>query len=172
MHRKLSCDHLGFAGEMSAIFRIRSSENMSRQVVNAKKLSPSAIIPRKSSKYAAGFDLFAHEMVHIPARSSRNVKTGIALQIPEGYFGKISSRSGMAFRQSIFAFEGTVDADYRGEISVLLENRSENDDVCINKGDRVAQIVIIRIHESPQMEAVTELDNTERGAGGFGSTGI
>lgn len=145
--------------------------NSSSGVVRAVRLSASATIPEKSSTGAAGFDLFADERACIAAHSSTQVKTGISMEIPGGFYGKICSRSGMAFRHSVFAFDGTIDSDYRGEISVLLENKNSNS-VRINPGDRIAQIVIIRINDNTDIEEVDSLSETDRGVNGFGSTGI
>ena len=99
------------------------------------------------------------------------VPTGLFIALPEGYEAQVRPRSGLAIKSGITCLNspGTIDADYRGEIGVILANLSKEDFV-INDGDRIAQMVIAR-HETAQWEPVDSLDQTQRGAGGFGSTG-
>lgn len=137
----------------------------------AKQLSPVGRVPVKSSDRAAGFDIYTNENATIRAGSSRVFSTGVALAIPREYYGKISSRSGLAFVHNIHAFEGTIDSDYRGELLVLLRNQG-NFDVNILSGSRIAQIVVIPIHPDNRIELVKELPASEVNHKGFGSSGM
>lgn len=119
----------------------------------------------------AGYDLRSTEDGIILAGERESFNTGMTIAIPEGYHGRITSRSGLAFKHGIFAVEGTIDAGYRGEVRVLLHN-SSSENMRVKKGDRIAQIVFLK-HEDPEFILVDILeDNTERGAGGFGHTGV
>ncbi len=133
----------------------------------------------------AGYDVLAAETALLPAGKSVSIPTGVALQLPDGYMARVSSRSGFAFGRgaappqqqliplerayNILAFHGTIDASYRGEIKVLLFNFSQHD-VIIPVNTRIAQLVLIKVETFPLIE-VTELDSSERGTRGFGSTG-
>ena len=105
-------------------------------------------------------------------KSWTRVSTAVRLRIPKKYYGKISPRSGLAFRSNIFAFESTIDSDDTGEIIVLLKN-DRNSMFMINKNDRIAQIIIVSINQRNWMRIVqhSEFPQTKRGSGGFGSTG-
>ena len=143
--------------------------------INYKKIDPKAIMPTKGSKYSAGVDLYAVckrvSGMQILPRNTVKIKTGIAIEIPEGYFGAIFARSGMATNKGLRPANcvGVIDSDYRGEIIVPLYNDS---DECrtIRSGDRVAQLVVLPFLNM-EMNEVEELSDTERGDGGFGSTG-
>lgn len=138
-----------------------------------KKLDKNAKIPAYGSEYAAGADLYAclNEEVTIPAGETAVIPTGIALELPVGYAGLIYARSGLATKQGLAPANkvGVVDCDYRGEVKVALFNHS-TEARTVAPGDRIAQLVI-----TPYITAVfeekDELSSTERGAGGFGSTG-
>lgn len=141
--------------------------------VKVKKLNEKAIIPTYGSACAAGADLYAciDAPVLIPAGKTVVVHTGLALEIPDGYAGLIYARSGIATKRGIAPANkvGVIDSDYRGEIMVALHNHSGIDQT-IESGERIAQMVI-----TPYLTAdfvlADELDDTARGAGGFGSTG-
>lgn len=143
------------------------------QNVNIKKLNENATIPTYGSEFAAGADLYAciAEPRVIKAHSTEFIPTGIAMEIPVGFAGLIYARSGLACKKGLAPANkvGVIDADYRGEIIVALHNHT-NDDLSIDCGERVAQLVI-----APYLTAnfiqVTELNDTVRGEGGFGSTG-
>lgn len=135
-----------------------------------KLLNPQANPPVRSTAEAAGYDLYALEEVKIPARGQASVKTGISLKIPAGYYGRIAPRSGLAAKHSIDVGAGVIDCDYRGEIIIILFNHSQHD-LTLQKNDRAAQIIIEKI-ATPAVIVVDELDDTARGVGGFGSTGI
>lgn len=141
--------------------------------VNIKKLSQNAMIPTYGSEFSAGADLYAclDEEVEIRPGETFLVKTGIAMEIPKGYAGLIYARSGLATKRGLAPANkvGVVDADYRGEIMVALHNHS-NQIQSIAPGERVAQMVIAPFLTAQFME-VEELEDTERGEGGFGSTG-
>lgn len=137
-----------------------------------KRLTDTAKLPRRATNTAAGFDLFCDEdKVIIPPKEWVLVSTGIALQLPQGYEAQIRSRSGMAAQGvTVMNAPGTIDADYRGEIKVLLLNH-RNEQLVFKHGNRIAQMVIQQLPDV----VLTETDNvtdTERGAGGFGSTGV
>ena len=131
-------------------------------------------LPEYKTPQSAGMDLRANidEAVTLEPLSRRLVKTGLFIALPEGYEAQIRPRSGLALKHGITVLNtpGTVDADYRGEIMVLLINLS-NISFIINPGDRTAQMVIAR-HEQAEFTLVDELDDTERGEGGMGHTGI
>lgn len=141
--------------------------------VNIKKLSQNAMIPTYGSEFSAGADLYAclDEEVEIRPGETFLVKTGIAMEIPKGYAGLIYARSGLATKRGLAPANkvGVVDADYRGEIMVALHNHS-NQIQSVAPGERVAQMVIAPFLTAQFME-VEELEDTERGEGGFGSTG-
>jgi dUTP pyrophosphatase len=141
--------------------------------INVKKLTESAKLPEQGSAYAAGYDLFAdvNEGLEIEAHKTAMIPTGLAMEIPEGYFGGIFARSGLAAKESLRPANcvGVVDADYRGEIKVALHNDSDEVRV-ITPGQKVAQMVIVPFL-SIEFDEVTELSDTVRGVGGFGSTG-
>lgn len=131
-------------------------------------------LPEYKTPQSAGMDLRANidEAITLEPMSRRLVKTGLFIALPEGYEAQIRPRSGLALKHGITVLNtpGTVDADYRGEIMVLLINLS-NISFIINPGDRIAQMVIAR-HEQAEFTLVDELDDTERGEGGMGHTGI
>ena len=136
-----------------------------------KKLDPNAHIPAYQTAEAAGFDLHAIEDHEISPGQRTLVKTGLAMALEPGYELQIRPRSGLAFKHGITVLNtpGTVDSDYRGEIMVLLINHGE-ESFMIKKGERIAQGVVQAVIQA-SFETVEELPDTERGAGGFGSTG-
>lgn len=129
-------------------------------------------LPEYATAGSAGMDLKANilEPIQLKARSSVVIPTGIYVALPDGCEMQIRGRSGLAFKYDIVSHLGTLDADYRGEIKVKLFNLSDNDFV-INPGERIAQIVIAR-YEKIEWDEVAVLDETDRGEGGFGSTGM
>lgn len=141
--------------------------------VNIKKLNENAIIPTYGSKFAAGVDLYAclEEAITIKAGETCLIKTGIAMEIPEGFAGFIYARSGLATKKGLAPANkvGVVDADYRGEIMVPLHNQTKQD-ATVEAGERVAQMVIAPFLAAQFVE-VDELNETVRGENGFGSTG-
>ncbi|KAI6382952.1 Deoxyuridine 5'-triphosphate nucleotidohydrolase [Pyricularia grisea] len=134
-----------------------------------KKLSDKARLPTRGSAFAAGYDLYAAKETVIPARGKALVDTDISMAVPAGTYGRIAPRSGLAAKHFIDTGAGVIDADYRGQVKVLLFNHSDAD-FKVEEGDRVAQLVIERIY-TPEVVEVQELEESVRGAGGFGSTG-
>mmetsp|Transcript_7486 Transcript_7486/g.21168 ORF Transcript_7486/g.21168 Transcript_7486/m.21168 type:complete len:180 (-) Transcript_7486:107-646(-) len=138
--------------------------------LQVKRLRPDAILPTRGSPLSAGYDLHAADATTVPARGKALVSTGLAVKCPEGSYGRIAPRSGLAWKNHVDVGAGVVDADYRGEVRVVLFNHAA-EDLEINAGDRIAQLVLERILMLP-LEEVEDLDATDRGAGGFGSTGV
>ncbi len=141
--------------------------------VKVKKLREDAVIPTYGSEYSAGCDLYAcmDEDVCIMPGRTEIIKTGLAMEIPEGYAGLIYARSGLATKKGLAPANkvGVVDSDYRGEIMVALHNHSDEERT-VEKGERIAQLVITPFLKADLMET-EELGETGRGTGGFGSTG-
>ena len=143
---------------------------MDIQVINKSKHA----LPHYETAASAGMDLKANIDAAIVLKPLERaiIKTGLFIALPVGYEAQVRPRSGLAAKKGITVLNspGTVDADYRGEIGVILVNLS-NEDFTINDGERIAQLVIAK-HERAEWIAVSELDETKRGAGGFGSTGV
>ena len=141
--------------------------------VRIKKLDERAITPTYGTEYSAGADLCAllDEAVEILPHETKLVKTGISVEIPEGYCGLIFARSGVASKRGLAPANkvGVIDADYRGEVMVALHNHSEIN-AMVEPGERIAQLAIMPFLKA-QFEEADELSDTVRGAGGFGSTG-
>lgn len=131
-------------------------------------------LPAYATELSAGMDLRANidESITLNPMERRIIPTGLYIALPPGYEAQVRPRSGLAFKHGITVLNspGTIDADYRGEIGVLLVNLS-NEPFVITEGERIAQMVIAR-HEQGQFEVVDELDKTERGEGGYGHTGV
>lgn len=140
------------------------------EVFRVQRTSPNATLPKRGSALAAGYDLASAEDCVIPARGKHCVKTGLVIAVPPGTYGRVAPRSGLAAKHFIDTGAGVVDEDYRGELMVLLFNHSDAD-FHVKMGDRIAQLVLERI-ATPPVEEVQSMDDTERGAGGFGSTGV
>ena len=146
---------------------------MTNTTLQIKRLTPNAAAPTYAHEEDAGMDLRASEEATLPAGGRALVSTGLAIALPHGYVGLIHPRSGLAAKNGVTVLNapGTIDAGYRGEVKVILLNTSD-DAFHIALGDRIAQLVIQKV-EHPDIEVVESLDeDTERGAGGFGSTGI
>jgi dUTP pyrophosphatase len=137
-----------------------------------QRLHPDAILPRRAHPGDAGLDLHATEAVTLAPGARASVPTGIAVAIPEGQAGLVLPRSGTAMRNGIALVNapGLIDAGYRGELRVLLLNTDRETPFEIAVGDRIAQLVLIRV-ELPDTVEVTELPDSVRGTGGFGSSG-
>ena len=129
-------------------------------------------MPAYATSGAAGMDICAAESLTLRAGKRHAVATGFAFAIPDGYEVQVRPRSGLALKHGITCLNtpGTIDSDYRGEVKVILANLGDEDFV-INTGDRIAQIVVAPVTQGVLVE-VDALDDTERGAGGFGSTGV
>ena len=147
--------------------------------VRVQRLSEAAQLPRRGSAWAAGYDLYAAADVSVPgARAAAGaavevgravVPTGLAFEIPPGYYGRVVERSGLAFRHHLHCGAGVIDADYRAEVKVLVYNFG-GEPFQIERGQRFAQIIFEWIGEF-EIEESAGLSPTERGEGGFGSTG-
>ena len=141
--------------------------------IPVKKLKNNAILPTYGSKEAAGADLYAclEASVQIEPGKTVFVPTGIAMEIPKGYAGLAYARSGLACKQDLAPANkvGVIDSDYRGEFMIALHNHG-SEMRTVSHGDRIAQLVITPVY-TPGFREVEELSDTQRGAGGFGSTG-
>lgn len=139
--------------------------------VAVKKLHKDAVLPSLGSAFAAGADLYSVEEVTLSAGETKLVHTGLAMEIPVGYGGFIFARSGLATKRGLAPANkvGVIDADYRGEIMVALHNHGTAPQT-LEKGERVAQLVLMPYLAAEYFET-DELSDTERGAGGFGSSG-
>eukprot|EP01116_Phalansterium_solitarium_P002254 TRINITY_DN12146_c0_g1_i1.p1 TRINITY_DN12146_c0_g1~~TRINITY_DN12146_c0_g1_i1.p1 ORF type:complete len:159 (-),score=23.30 TRINITY_DN12146_c0_g1_i1:123-599(-) len=138
-------------------------------ILRVKKLSENATLPFRASARAAGFDLASAKDYVIPARGKALIATDLSVAIPEEHYGRIAPRSSLAWKSHIDVGAGVIDSDYRGPLGVVLFNHAETD-FEVKKGDRVAQLIIEKI-AMPEVVEVDDLDATDRGAGGFGSTG-
>ncbi|KYN04316.1 Deoxyuridine 5'-triphosphate nucleotidohydrolase [Cyphomyrmex costatus] len=143
---------------------------MSGSVLKFAKLSNKAYPPMKGSEYAAGYDLRSAYKYIIPAHGKELVKTDLQIEVPFGTYGRIAPRSGLAWKNHIDVGAGVIDADYRGNVGVVLFNHS-NEDFEVVPGDRIAQLICEKI-TYPKIEEVDTLTDTSRGAEGFGSTGM
>lgn len=141
--------------------------------IRIKKLSETAQMPERGSEYAAGYDLFAdlEEKVEIKPHETKMISTGLAMEIPVGYFGGIFARSGLSSKEGLRPANccGVVDSDYRGPVCVALHNDSEMTRE-VQPGQKIAQLVVVPFL-AVSFEEAEELDDTKRGTGGFGSTG-
>lgn len=139
--------------------------------INFKKLSKTAIMPCKAHANDAGFDLFSDVNITTMGGDQTKVRTGIAIELPDGYMADVRPRSGITSKTKLRVQYGTIDAGYRGEISIIVDNiGSYYDFENIEEGMKLAQLVIQKIPDIELIEA-DELNETARGAGGFGSTG-
>jgi len=142
-------------------------------VLRVRLLTKTASLPRMATPGSAGYDLSVDEDGVIPPGERALVSTGTVIAVPEGTYGRIAPRSGLALRNGISVGAGVIDSDYRGEVKVLLFNHDPSTQFIYQKGDRIAQLVLEKI-ETPPVIAVQDLsDNTtSRGSAGFGSTGL
>ncbi len=145
-------------------------DNIILMKILVKKLHLEAKLPSYAHPGDAGMDLFSAEDIAINSGERIVCKTGVAMQIPEGYAGLIWDKSGIAAKNGIKTMGGVIDSGYRGEIGIVMQNLSK-DVYNIKKGEKIAQMLIQRV-ESPEIVEVEELSDTSRGDGGFGSTGI
>ena len=141
--------------------------------IKIKKLTDTAKTPTRGSEYAAGYDLYADvkENVQIKPHETVKIGTGLAMEIPDGYFGAIFARSGLATKEGLRPANcvGVCDSDYRGEYIIAIHNDSEETRT-ITAGERIAQLVVMP-YLPITFDEVSELTDTNRGEGGFGSTG-
>jgi dUTP pyrophosphatase len=140
--------------------------------LRVRRLDPAARLPTRAYEGDAGLDLYALKPAELAPGERVSVRTGIAVEIPEGQAGLVLPRSGLAARHGIALVNapGLIDAGYRGELEVLLLNTDRNSSFAVAAGDRVAQLVLVRV-EAPEVVEAEELALSERGTGGFGSSG-
>ncbi|HXD33189.1 MAG TPA: dUTP diphosphatase [Pyrinomonadaceae bacterium] len=134
-----------------------------------KRLDPSAVLPTRGSVAAAGLDLYSIEDISIAPRQRILARTGLAIAVPEGFYGRVAPRSGLAMKMGLDVLSGVIDADYRGEIGCLLYNTGD-EPIELAKGSKICQLIIEKII-TPDAVWSEDLTATARGAGGFGSTG-
>jgi dUTP pyrophosphatase len=141
--------------------------------LNVTKLVPDANLPARSTPGAAGYDLFSTDSyVVLPGRRVV-VSTGITVQLPPGTYGRIAPRSGLAVKHGLDTLAGVIDPDYTGEVKVVLQNTDLNQPFVIRPGYRIAQLILEKYETAEVVEVPGECTQlTDRGAGGFGSTGI
>ena len=139
-------------------------------MLRVKRLNDDARLPTRGSTYAAGLDLYATVETIVPSGGNALVSTGISVEIPEGLYGRIAPRSGFSMTTGLIVNAGVVDSDYRGELFVLFNNFQATA-VKIHKGTKMAQLILEKI-SLLDVEEVDSLNDTERGEGGFGSTGV
>ena len=141
-------------------------------VLKFKKESEDAIIHNFEHPEDAGMDIYSNEEKLIPAKSWDLVKTGFSMELPNGYEAQVRSKSGLTLKSGLIVLNspGTIDENYRGEVGVILMNVSDKD-YKIEKHQKIAQMVINKV-EHFKVELVTEMSSSNRGAGGFGSTGL
>jgi dUTP pyrophosphatase len=141
----------------------------SNNKLQVMKLHKDAIIPQRPRDGDVGYDLISYRIDHIDPRSKGLIPTGLAMKLPPGWYGRISSKSGLSLQNSVEVGAGILDPIYRGEVNVLLYNHSSKPFV-ITRGMKIAQLILSPYHVTDVAE-VDSLDSTERGSGGFGSTG-
>jgi len=134
-----------------------------------KRLDPRATLPSRGSSLSAGLDIYAIEDLTIQPRKRALARTGLAVAIPEGYYGRVAPRSGLATKQGLDVLAGVIDADYRGEIRCLLYNAGE-EIIHLPAESKICQLIIEKII-TPEAAWAEDINDTERGSGGFGSTG-
>lgn len=138
-------------------------------VLEVKKISAESKLPVRSDAGAAGYDLASAESIIVPSNSWTLIKTGLAMAIPSGYYGRIAPRSGLALKHGIDVGGGVIDENYRDEVGIILFNHGTKN-YQVNTGDRIAQLIMEKIG-TPTVVEVEELGKTSR-IGGFGSTGL
>lgn len=138
-------------------------------VLRFKQLDPRAVLPTRGSALAAGLDVFCIEDLEIGPKQRVMARTGLAVAIPPGFYGRIAPRSGLAAKKGLDVLSGVIDSDYRGEVICLLYNTGD-EIINLPAGSKICQMIIEQII-TPDAAWATDLDETARGAGGFGSTG-
>jgi dUTP pyrophosphatase len=143
--------------------------NEEKALLSFKRLDPRAVLPTRGSAAAAGLDIYSIEAVVIEPKQRALVRTGLAVAIPEGYYGRIAPRSGLATEKGLDTLAGVIDADYRGEICCLLYNAGD-ETISLPAQSKICQLIIEKII-TPTAVWANEIGDTDRGSGGFGSTG-
>lgn len=137
--------------------------------IKVKRLCERARLPQRATPFAAGADLYCAEAFSLEPGERKLVPTGLAIEIPAGFYGRVAPRSGLAVKHGIDTLAGVIDADYRGELRILLINLGQVS-VSFEAGERIAQLIIEQA-AACEYKWVEELKVTDRGDGGFGSTG-
>ena len=140
----------------------------SPQVLRFKKLDPRAVLPQRGSALAAGLDVCSIEDIELGPKERVVARTGLAVAIPPGFYGRIAPRSGLASKHGLDVLAGVIDSDYRGEVCCLLYNTGDLS-IKLSAGSKICQLILEQII-TPEAAWATDLDETARGAGGFGST--
>lgn len=142
-------------------------------ILKFKRVHPDAILPVYAHPSDAGMDIRSVEDLTIGPGKRALVKTGLVMILPPNYEAQVRPRSGLALKKGVTVLNtpGTIDAGYRGEVGVILANFGD-EDFAVAKGDKIAQVVIAPVTQPERIEEVQEIDETDRGAGGFGSTGV
>ncbi len=138
-------------------------------VLRFKQLDSRAVLPKRGSALAAGLDVCSIEDVEIQPKQRALARTGLAVAIPPGFYGRVAPRSGLAAKNGLDVLAGVIDSDYRGEIVCVLYNTGD-ETIKLPAGSKICQLIIEQII-TPEAQWATDLDETARGAGGFGSTG-
>lgn len=167
--------HLSFLAKKLYLCTLFNVRNVSEKMITVKVVNRGhQQLPAYATPQSAGMDLRANldEPVVLRPLERKLIPTGLHIALPEGYEAQVRPRSGLALKHGITVLNtpGTIDADYRGEVGVVLVNLSQEEFV-VNDGERIAQMVIAR-HEQAELVVVSELDTTERGEGGYGHTGV
>jgi dUTP pyrophosphatase len=139
------------------------------ELLKFRKLDERATLPTRGSRDSAGLDLYSIEAVSLEPGQRAMARTGLAVAIPEGFYGRLAPRSGLATKKGLDVLAGVIDADYRGEIGCLLHNAGE-ERIELVENSKICQLIIEKI-VTPQAVWADDLGDTERGPGGFGSTG-
>jgi len=139
-----------------------------QECLSFRRLDPRALLPTRGSSASAGLDLYSIEAASLQPGERRLIRTGLAVAIPEGFYGRVAPRSGLATKKGIDVLAGVIDADYRGEIGCLLYNAGD-EPVDLPAQTKICQLIIEKII-TPDAVWVDNLDDTSRGSGGFGST--
>jgi dUTP pyrophosphatase len=138
-------------------------------VLRFKQLDPRAVLPKRGSELAAGLDVYGIEDLEIAPKQRVMARTGLAVAIPPGFYGRVAPRSGLAAKNGLDVLAGVIDSDYRGEIVCVLYNTGD-EIIKLLAGSKICQLIVEQII-TPEATWATDLDETARGAGGFGSTG-
>jgi dUTP pyrophosphatase len=144
-------------------------DNETLSVLRFKQLDPKAVLPRRGSALAAGLDVCSIEAVELQPQQRGTVRTGLAVAIPPGFYGRVAPRSGLAAKNGLDVLAGVIDSDYRGEICCVLYNTGA-EVITLPAGSKICQLIVEQII-TPEAAWADSLDETARGAGGFGSTG-
>ena len=150
---------------------MRSNTSMESEIapLKFKKLDPRAVLPTRGSATSAGLDLYSIEAISLEPGQRVIARTGLAVAVPEGFYGRVAPRSGLATKEGLDVLAGVIDADYRGEVGCLLYNAGDKP-VQLPSQSKICQLIIEQII-TPAPVWADDLSDTERGGGGFGSTG-